>query len=165
MSARSEPAFELRGWHVLLILVGFFAAVIAVDVAMAVKAYATFPGEVTDRPYEEGLAFNRTLAARAQEQALGWQARVEVAPQDVGRSQIRLTVKDASGQPVRKLKLRARLERPATEAGRLEPRFTETRPGVYVASVPDTPGAWDLSVTGTDAGGRPFEAERRLQWR
>jgi nitrogen fixation protein FixH len=165
MTARSQSAFELRGWHVLLILAGFFAAVIAVDVLMAVKAYATFPGEVTDRPYEEGLAFNRTLATRAQEKALGWQARVEVAPQDVGRSQIRLIVTDAAGEPVRRLKLKARLERPATESGRLEPRFTETRPGVYVASVPDTPGAWDLSVTGTDSEGRPFEAGRRLQWR
>jgi nitrogen fixation protein FixH len=165
MSARSRPEFELRGWHVLLILVGFFAVVIAVDVAMAVKAYATFPGEVTDRPYEEGLAFNRTLAARAEERTLGWRARVEVTPQDVGRTQIRLIVKDASGAPVRRLKLKARLERPATESGRLEPGFTETRPGLYVASVPDTPGAWDLSVSGVDADGRPFEAERRLQWR
>jgi nitrogen fixation protein FixH len=165
MTARSASPFELRGWHVLLILVGFFGAIIVVNVAFAVKAYSSFPGEVSDRPFEDGLAFNRTLAERAEERALGWTARVEAAAADVGRTDIRLTVRDASGAPVRGLKLKARLERPATEKGRLEPSFTESKPGVYVALAPDSPGAWDLTVYGVDREGRPFEAERRLQWR
>jgi len=163
MSASST--FEVRGWHVLLGLIAFFGAVVAIDVAMAVQAYKTFPGEVTAKPYEEGLAFNRTLAARAEERTLGWRAKVETSVSDVGRNLIRVTVQDRSGAPVRGLKLNGRLVRPATESGRIEPAFTETKPGVYDASVPEAPGAWDLSLKGTDASGRPFEAERRLVWR
>lgn len=166
MSVRtSATPFELRGWHVLVVIVAFFAAFMTVDIAFAVKAYRSFPGEVTDRPYEEGLAFNRTLARRAEERSLGWRADVQVTAAAVGRSQIRMEIRDAAGAPVRKLKLKAQLERPATVEGGLAPTFTETRPGRYDASVPDTAGAWDLTVTGVDAQGRDFEAERRLQWR
>ncbi len=165
MSTGASKGFELRGLHVLLMLVGFFGVVVAVDVGMAVEAYRTFPGEVTAKPYEEGLAFNSTLAERAEERTLGWKAKVEAGMADVGRVRLRVTIADQAGQPVRGLKLKGRLERPATESGRLEPDFTETRPGVYDASVPEAPGAWDLTLAGTDSAGRPFEAERRLVWR
>ena len=165
MTAHTVRSPELRGWHVILIVVGFFGTFMTVDIAMAIKAYATFPGEVTDKPYEEGLAFNRTLSERSEERALGWKAKVDVSAINVGRSAITLTITDPQDAPVRGLSLKARLERPATETGRLFPRFTEIKPGVYQAMAPDTPGAWDLSVSGTDRDGRPFEAERRLSWR
>jgi nitrogen fixation protein FixH len=171
MSARAGKPFELNGWHVLAGLVGFFGAVIAIDTGMAVQAYRTFPGEVSATPFEDGVTFNRTLAERAQERALGWRAKVQATVLGAGdqfrsgRVQLRVLINDAAGQPVRGLKLDGRLERPATEAGKLERRFTETRPGVYEATAPDTPGAWDLTLTGQDAAGRGFEAESRLLWR
>ena len=55
MSAPAAREFRLNGWHVLAMLVAFFGVVIAVNVGFAVQAYSTFPGEVTARPYEEGL--------------------------------------------------------------------------------------------------------------
>ena len=75
-AAGPGAAFEIKGWHVLLALLGFFGAVSAVDVGMAVQAYRTFPGEVSASPYEDGLQFNRTLAERAEARALGWKASV-----------------------------------------------------------------------------------------
>ncbi len=165
MSARAAKPFELRGWQVLLILVAFFGVVIAVNTGFIVQAYSTFPGEVTAKPFEEGLAFNSTLAARDEERALGWKAKVETGLGDVGRIRIKVTVVGRDGQPVPGLKLTGKLERPATESGRLTPVFTETHPGVYEAGAPDTPGAWDLSLSGVDKAGKPFEAERRLVWR
>ena len=165
MSAGAERAFELRGWHVLAILLTFFASFIAVDVAMAVKAYTSFPGEVSATPYEDGLTFNSTLTRRDQERALGWRAQVQATLVEVGRTRLRIVIQDRGGAPVRGLKLAGRLERPATEAGRLSPAFTETKPGVYDAITPDTPGAWDLRIAGTDRAGRSFEAERRMVWR
>jgi nitrogen fixation protein FixH len=162
VSVQARKPFELNGWHVLAMLLAFFASVIAVDVVMAVKAYATFPGEVSATPYEDGLHFNRTIAARAEERQLGWRAKVQATVADVGRVQVRITILDRAGAPVRGLTLSGRLERPATEAGRLEPRFTETRPGVYDAVAPDTPGAWDLTLIGTDPSGERFDARQRL---
>jgi nitrogen fixation protein FixH len=171
MSGRTAKPFELNGWHVLFGFIGFFGAVIAIDAGMAVQAYRTFPGEVSATPFEDGVSFNHTLAERAEERALGWRAKVQATVLGAGdqfrsgRVRLRVLVDDKTGQPVRGLKLAGRLERPATEAGKLEPRFTETRPGVYEATAPDTPGAWDLTLTGQDAEGRAFEAQSRLIWR
>lgn len=165
MTTKAAKPFELRGWHVLIILLTFFAWFIAVDVAMAVKAYSSFPGEVSATPYEDGLAFNHTLAQRDMERTLGWRAQVLAALVDVGHARLRITIEDRSGAPVRGLTMTSRLERPATESGRLTPRFSETQPGVYDAIVPDTPGAWDLSVSAVDRSGHAFDAQRRLLWR
>jgi nitrogen fixation protein FixH len=159
------PGFRVKGWHVLVGMLGFFATVIAVDVGMAVIAYRSYPGEVTAKPYEEGLAFNRTLATRAEERALGWKASLQATSVGAGQIRIRADIRDAAGQPVRGLKLGGVLERPATEAGRLQRAFTETRPGVYDATAPEVPGAWDLTLSGKDARNRPFEANGRLVWR
>jgi nitrogen fixation protein FixH len=170
VTAQTRPAFELKGWHVLLGLLAFFGAVIAVDVGMAVMAYRTYPGEVSATPYEDGLQFNRTLAARAEERSLGWRASVRAnvltrMEGGSGQAQVQVSIQDRAGAPVRGLKLAGRLERPATEAGRIRLGFTETQPGIYQAIAPETPGAWDLTLAGVDAAGRAFDAESQLQWR
>ncbi|HJV40493.1 FixH family protein, partial [Caulobacter sp.] len=68
---------RITGWHVLIGIVLFFAIVIGVDTIFMVQAYRTFSGEVASNPYEAGLAFNRTLAQRQREAALGWSASVD----------------------------------------------------------------------------------------
>ena len=167
----AAPSFQLKGVHVLASLVAFFAAVIAVDVGMAVQDYRTFPGEVSATPYEDGLQFNRTLARRSEERSLGWRAKINAtvlgAGSDLrsGRVQLRVGIADAGGRPVTGLALSGRLERPATEAGRVSASFTEVKPGLYEAAVPDTPGAWDLTLNGQDRAGRAFDAESQLTWR
>jgi len=171
MTMPVQRAFELKGLHVLAALVAFFGVVIAVDVSMAIEAYRTFPGEVSATPFEDGLQFNRTLARRAEERSLDWRAKVGAtvmgAGSDVrsGRVLLRVTIADATGKPVTGLKLSGQMERPATEIGRVSPNFTETKPGVYETAVPDTPGAWDLTLNGSDRAGRAFEAESQLTWR
>ena len=158
LPARSR--FQIGGWHVLAAVVGFFAIVIAVDVSFAVFAYRTFPGEVSATPYEDGVAYNRTLAQMARQAKLGWTPVASVAA-DGG---LRLQVRDAAGHPVRGLRVTARMERPATETGRLALTFQETEPGVYRARPAKVTGAWDVSLALVDPAGRRFEAERRLLW-
>jgi nitrogen fixation protein FixH len=171
MTAAARAPFEIRGWHVLVALVSFFATVAAIDGGFAIQAYRTFPGEVSATPYEDGLRFNRTLAERDAAQALGWRASILAsvvsggASPASGRVRLKLTIQDHVGQPVRGLTVAGRLERPATEAGALTPAFTETRPGIYEAIAPETPGAWDLTLNATDPSGHRFHAESRLTWR
>ena len=171
MSVGVRKAFELKGVHVLLAVVGFFAAVIAVDVGMAIQAYSTFPGEVSATPYEDGLKFNSTLTERATERSMGWRASIKATVVGAGgtinsgRTQLMVTVADKAGLPVRRVDLSGRLERPATETGRRQLRFVEIKPGLYQAFAPDSPGAWDLTLSGADSAGRPFEAESRMVWR
>jgi nitrogen fixation protein FixH len=165
MTPSERAPFRLTGFHVLAITVAFFGAIIAVNVGMAAAAYSTFPGEVAATPYEDGLAFNSTLARRDAERRLGWRAKIASSLDETGRVTLKTTIVDAKGLPVQGLHLKGRLERPATERGRIQADFDESAPGVYEASVAGAPGAWDLTLSGTDPKGAPFEAERRLTWR
>jgi len=155
-----RPGFRIRGWHVFAMITAFFAVVIAVDGFFMALAFKTYPGEVSVTPYEDGLAYNRRIAQlRAQEQ-LGWREAAFVGSQ----GQLVADVRDAAGQPVRGLKATAQLQRPATQAGKITVALKETSPGRYEARPGAAPGAWDVTVVAFDAGGRRFEAERRLTW-
>ena len=156
----AERRFQLTGWHVLAIIVGFFAVVIAVDVSFAVSAYRTFPGEVSSTPYEDGVAYNHKLAQMAAQARLGW-TPVATLASDGG---LRVEVRDRAGQPVRGLRMTGRMERPATESGRIAPSFHEAEPGVYLAHPGRLMGAWDVSLVLLNGSGDRFEAERRLTW-
>ncbi|WP_421738189.1 FixH family protein [Caulobacter sp.] len=147
---------RITGWHVLFAVVAFFAVVIGVDTFFMIKAYGTFSGEVASNPYEAGLAFNRTLALRQKEAALGWTATVETPRPGV----VALRMKDKAGQPLTTLSLTGTLERPATETGRQVLDFKPTGDGWYQASA-KLDGAWDLRATARNARDQ-FEIETRL---
>jgi len=155
----AQPGFRFTGWHALASVVGFFAVVIGVDVSFAVAAYRTFPGEVSVTPYEDGIVYNQTLAQLAAQEKLGWKAAAAAEP-----GAVVLIVHDRTGAPVRGLKVAGKLERPATETGRLTPSFSETAPGRYEARLGRETGTWDLTARARDDRGRLFMAERRLTW-
>jgi nitrogen fixation protein FixH len=156
----ADQGFRLTGRHVLAAVCGFFGLVMAVDIGMATMAYRTFSGEVAADPYEAGLLYNRTLAERRAQAALGWTADVAL----ISGGDLRVSVKDGTGRPLDGLKVTAVLERPATEAGREMLAFTHVAPGVYEAKAGRLTGAWDVRVHAVDGQGRPFEAEERLLW-
>lgn len=147
---------RITGWHVLIGVVLFFATVIAVDIVFMVQAYRTFSGEVASNPYEAGLAFNRTLAQRQKEAALGWTASVETP---AGKTVV-VTVVDRANKPMDGLSLTGVLERPATEAGRQTLNFRSLGGGRYEAAA-QLDGAWDLRATARNAKDM-FEIETRL---
>ncbi len=161
--AKAQPR-ELKGWHVLIMFLVFFGVMLGVNIYMVVQAIRTFPGEVNTRPYEAGLAYNRTLKAMATERALGWRAKVEVIASSAAGTRIVVRWRDASAKPLVGAMVKGKIVRPATEAQNHDLVFTETEPGVYAVLVKATPGAWDLSVTATDARGEHRTAERRVVW-
>lgn len=147
---------RITGWHVLIAVVLFFGTVIGVDTLFIVKAYGTFSGEVASNPYEAGLAFNRTLAQRRREAALGWSAGVATPD---GQTVV-VTIKDRAGQPLDHLSVTGVLERPATETGRQVLNFRPIGQGRYEAST-RLEGAWDLRGTARNSGDM-IEIETRL---
>jgi nitrogen fixation protein FixH len=156
----SPDGFRIRGWHVLAAMCVFFGVIIAVNAVFITAALRTYPGEVSITPYEDGLAFNRQLAQQARQAELGWRAaaRAEAAS-------VVVEIADAQGRPVEGLSVQGRLQRPATEAGALDLVLTEDVPGRYRAALEAVVGAWDLTIEANGAGGRDFQAERRLTWR
>jgi nitrogen fixation protein FixH len=151
--------FRITGRRFLAMIVGFFVVVIGVDVTFAVLAYRTHPGEVSVTPYEDGLVYDRKIAQLRAQEALGWAAAAAAEPHAVV-----VLVHDRGGRPVSGLSLSGKLERPATETGRIVPRFVETGPGRYEARESGLSGAWDLTAEARDASRHTFELERRLTW-
>jgi len=158
--AATEPGFRIKGWHVLLGFVAFFGVVIAVDTGFIIMSVRSFPGQVSVTPYEDGLVYDRKLAQVAAQERLGWRAGAAAEPDAVV-----LEMRDRSGAALTGLVVTGKLERPATEAGRLTLRFHETSAGRYVARPGRLAGAWDLTAVAAGPRGERFEAERRLTWR
>lgn len=160
ISADPPPAgFRLNGWHVLAIVTGFFAIVIAVDIGFVVMAVRTFPGEISATPYEDGLAFNRSAAQLRAQDRMGWRATAAAEPGAVS-----VEVRDHDGKSIAGLTVTGALERPATETGRIVLAFRETRLGRYIAMPGDLRGAWDLTLQAAGPEAEHFTAERRLSW-
>lgn len=155
-----KPPFTLTGWHVLAMVVAFFAVVIGVDAVMITQAYRTFSGQVAKNPYEAGLAFNRTLAQRRAEAALGW----TVTAADTPDRRVALTFTGPDGKPLEGLAVTGVLERPATETGKVTLAFEAVAPGVYRSRPVARGGAWDLSATARNGRGDLMEAQRRFTW-
>lgn len=159
MTPASPAPFRIVGWHVAVAVTVFFGVIVAVDAMFLVAAYKTFPGQVSVTPYEDGLAYNRDVARRRAQQALGWSATA-----DVDGPAIIVELRDAEGHAVTGLAIQGDLRRPATESGRTDLVFSETSPGRYSARAAPGSGAWDLKFAATGEWGQAFEGERRLSW-
>ena len=153
---------ELTGRGVLLWLIGFFAVILAVDAGFIVLSVGTFRGEDEQKPYLQGVEFNRTLARRAAQARLGWRADVSAVRLASGQVRVAVDLRDALGSPQALSAASAELRHPADENRDRSFTLTRIAPGRYVADAGGVPsGAWDVVITGA-AANAPFEASRRL---
>jgi nitrogen fixation protein FixH len=160
----SARPFELRGPHVLVGTLAFFAAVIAVNVAFAIVAVQTFPGEDARRSYLQGLNYNATLTERRAQTALGWRVQAALAREPSG-AVVEVVLRDRSGAPLDGLSVSGALRRPLDARYDHDLAFRPAGDGRYVAPIGAlTPGRWQLRAHAQDAGGgaRDFAAE--LSW-
>ena len=159
-AANAKPSPEIKGWHVLAAMLAGFGVVIAVNVAFAVIAVSTFPGEDVRRSYLQGLQYNETLAARREQAALGWAASAAFVTAE-GDSVVAVALSDREGRPLVGASLRGDLQWP-TNAGRDRAlTFEAMGDGRYIARTSDLqPGRWRLRGRAErDEGALDFEAE------
>ena len=72
-------AKPFTGRHMAVVLCGFFAVVIAVNMLMATLATRTFGGVVVENSYVASQAFNGWLAKARQQERLGWSINPSLA--------------------------------------------------------------------------------------
>lgn len=152
----------ITGRHVLLAMLGLFGVVIAVNALFVYLALTSFTGVTSAKPYQEGLAYNEVLAARAAQRDLGWQATLTVAENGSSET-ITLALTDEAGRPLAGLDLSGLLRRP-THAGIDQALvWQEAAPGAYRAEVilPER-GNWDLVVRAGNGSDQALEMEKRL---
>jgi nitrogen fixation protein FixH len=132
---------RITGTRVLIVLAASFGIVFAVNGFFIYKALSTAPGEGSGASYEAGLRYNSILAAERTQNALGWQHKIVL-----DRDALRLSIQNASGNPVTQLALAAEIERPAgLDHARLD--FKEAGDGMYRAPLSASAGTWIVSIT------------------
>ena len=163
-SATRRP-FEVRGWHVLATLLGFFAIVIAVNVGFAVIAVRSFPGEDVRRSYLQGLAYNDTIAARRAQAALGWNARARIEGEAAAAS-IVVELRSRTDEPINSATVTGDLRWPTDARRDRALEFKRVGEGRYRALAGALPqGRWQLRANAADASGGALDFESELRWR
>lgn len=146
----------LTGWHVLAIIVSFFAVTIAVNATFITLAVRTHPGEDVPRSYIQGINYNETLERRRLQAELGWEARINLV-----ENELLLEVRDPADAMVGGLLLQGELIHQADTSQDVVLAFEERRSGLYVAELPSVEnGQW--RVRARNAGDIPFELEDEL---
>jgi nitrogen fixation protein FixH len=156
-----KPRF--RGSHALMILIGFFATIVAVDGFMIYKALSTFGGIETDDAYRKGVDYNKSIAKDAKQAQLGWSDEIKV----VGSPQrLQVALRHGAGAIVGK-RVVAAVGRGATDRYDVTINLVETSPGVYEAALPVAGGGtWlvDLSAYDDASSTEPVYQARRRTW-
>ena len=140
------PEKELKGWHVLLIMLTFFGVMFAVNGVFLYHAITSFPGEDVKKSYVQGLNYNDTLAARAAQAELGW-----LAEAGVDNDQIVFRLHDADDKPLSNYSVIGELRRSATRDHDQAVTFAANYDGSYVTDAAQLqPGQWYLRITVLD---------------
>lgn len=128
---------EFTGWHMLALMVGGFGIIITVNLTLAWKAVATFPGLETRNSYVVSQEFQ---ADRAAQNALLWDVSATIIGEE-----LTVTIRDKDGNPVQAEVTRATLGR-ATHTGQdSTPAFTWNGTAM-TAPVTAGEGYWNLRL-------------------
>ncbi|MFN3745808.1 MAG: FixH family protein [Hyphomicrobiaceae bacterium] len=142
-TARPESAEGLQGRHVLMVFLGFFFVVFAVNGVFLYSAISTYTGIVAAEPYRKGLNYNQRIAADEAQQAKGWQEALEVTR----NGQVTLRLTNRLGAPVEGLSVRGTFGRPSTARHDVRLDLAEQRPGTYAAQIaPPEGGSWIVTL-------------------
>jgi nitrogen fixation protein FixH len=157
------PERQLTGRKVLLILVGFFAVVIGVNVTMMRLAILTLPGTEVDSAYSASLGYGKEILAARDQSARNWQVDAHLSRDADGAALLQVEARDEGGRPVTGLKFFGTFERPTDKRADLTVALAEVGIGVYRGRLEAiAPGPWDLVLEGDGSMGRLFLSKNRV---
>jgi len=144
---------ELRGVHVLLILLGAFGVIILANLALTVAAVRSFPGMEVRNSYVASQQFEER---RLRQEHLGWQSSATY-----DGSTLAVAVRTANGMPAELARFSAKVVRPTHQRSDIMPgyRFDGTS---YVAPMDLAPGYWNIHVSAESLDGFKFEQKLTL---
>jgi|GEM_PF-168260 len=153
-----------KGWHFLLIILGFFSVVFTVNGIFLFNAIKSYPGEDVRKSYTQGIEYNETLAARATQESRGWNVGAGLTG-ELGES-LTVEISDRNGNPVAGLILEAAIRHPANVSEDRKVELSSDVPGVYTADLSDfTPGFRNVLISGRwQANAEPImEARKEIE--
>lgn len=145
------------GWHMLAIVVTFFAVIISVNVFMAFSAISTWTGLVVENSYVASQQFNGKLAVARERSEAGWSGGL--AYED-GALVFRLD--DAEGAPVALDAVSIAVSRPIGVEGDRTVDLLQRADGRFVADIALEPGVWNAAIIASVPGEANYEHRARL---
>jgi nitrogen fixation protein FixH len=127
---RIERAPARRSLWIPWTIAGCFLLVVAVNGFMAWCAAKSWTGLVSPTAYDQGLTYNRNLAAEMRQRMLGWHCRF--ATED---GLARVELRDRDGAPLTGAEVTATFGRPDREGSDFALQLAAADPGVYAAPV------------------------------
>lgn len=156
---------QLKGWHVLLIMLAFFVVMFAVNGVFLYYAITTHPGEQVEKSYLQGLHYNDTLEARARQDELGWTGALGIVAEEDAAPMLVAEMTDAADLPLGGLAVTASLHRHTSGDADIHMALSPSDVGEYSVSLEGLPaGDYDVIVKATQGGSEDvlFEAHKRL---
>lgn len=132
---------RFTGRHMAMIMVGFFAIVIGVNVVMATAAIRTFGGSSVDNSYVASQKFDSWLAQARQQAGLGWSLDTAVNPKGRMEASVSTPTGILTGA-----RITAMAEHPLGRLPSSRFMLREDRPGQYVADRALPVGRWRVRL-------------------
>lgn len=156
------------GWWYPWIFVAGMGVVVVVNGIMIYFATSTYSGLQTERHYEKGVAYNRTLEMVRRQEEMGWTSEITFVPSDSGGTGtggvIKARITGPNGTPVPGLKVRVHLLRPTHSGHDRQIDLLPFGGGTETYAAPVTlplKGVWDLHLVAT-GGSVPYQAVERI---
>jgi nitrogen fixation protein FixH len=142
----------LPHWAPMLFVAGFLV-VIGVNATLIYFAHDTFSGLDTASPYERGLDYNKTLAAEAAQERLGWQSHTQISAESDGMRRLQVRMTDRDGHPLDSLTLAVHMVRPSDDGIDTTVVPLSIGDGRYVTTfVLPASGQWELRLVAQGNG-------------
>lgn len=160
-----NPPFIITGRKVLVWMVLFFATIFAVNGTFFYLAMDSWPGLVTENPYESGLEYNQVLDSAERQSQLGWQSTLDVTELD-NAHHIAVTVRDDTDNPIAGLQIQVVFRRPVNDVENLSIILSEKADGKYSSGVSlPSLGRWYVDLTAVQAPATTYRYEYEIMVR
>jgi nitrogen fixation protein FixH len=140
MKEKTPGVKKFTGYHAAMMIVGFFAVVVGVNMVMARFALSTFGGTVVDNSYVASQKYNKWLEQARDQQAHGWNVSQAVR----SGNKAKMILSAADGTALQGATIVARAEHPVGRTEPFEIAFSEVRPGEYLSVQTIPAGRWKL---------------------
>lgn len=142
--------------------VAFFVGLTIVLTAMTIIALRTETGVVTKHPYEQGLAYNKIIAAEENQEALDWHGKITFLQKTEKSGILLFDINDISGNIVALDKVSADITRPAKQGMDFKIELPHDETGKFAAEVEfPTNGLWEIRVY-ANKGSDKYQIAKRI---
>lgn len=157
--AAMKPApGTFTGTHMLLLALGFFGVIIAVNVGMAVVSQTSWTGLVVENSYVASQEFETRRLAHLKQQEAGWTSSFAVR-----NGQAVLTLVDGSGKPVDLGTVTVKINRPVGGHSDQVLTLAQGPDGTWTAPISLDTGIWEALVDAPKTALGPYDLHERFK--